>query len=71
MLFRSRKAERQAWRDGVDYDVPDFVDRTREEMAADSCWTSEDMSDGQTSLRVLTYAEVAAVIEAVEGRVGR
>lgn len=65
-----RKAERQAFKDGTDYDAPWYVDRTAEEMAGDVCMATEDMGDGCPSLRVLTYAEIASVVEAVEARAG-
>lgn len=63
-----RKAERDSWRTGGDYDVPYLVDRTAEEMAGDVCMAAEEAGDGCLSLRALTFAEVAAVVEAVEAR---
>jgi hypothetical protein len=64
-----RKVERAAWVADEEYDVPQYVDRTPEEMAkGDTCMVVEDGADGCSIMRALTFAEIAAVVEAVEER---
>ncbi|GAB3251510.1 hypothetical protein [Kineosporia babensis] len=61
-----RKAERAAWDRDEEYEVPEQIPRTAEEMAGDTCHHVRPGADGYMSIYTLTYRQIAEVVEAVE-----